>query len=141
LIGILLAGISAMGCAEYAGKGRQNEGKKEITEVKHIMNAEEFQVEVMDYDGYVLLDIGAHWCGPCRKLGPHINRLAVEMEGELKVVKLYEDDKGADNQAAYKKYVGRGIPTLVIFKSGEVIAKTEGSRDYNGLKAWVEENI
>ena len=141
LIGILLAGISATGCAEYAGKGRQNEGKKEIAEVKHIMNAEEFQAEVMDCDGYVLLDIGAHRCPPCRKIGPHVNRLAVDMEGKLKVVKMYQDDKGANNQAPFMKYVGEGIPTLVIFNSGEVIAKTMGYRDYNGLKKWVEDNI
>jgi len=137
----MLAVISTTGCSEYAGKGRQPEREKEIPEVKHIMTAKEFQAEVLNYDGYVLLDIGAHWCKPCVMIGPHVNRLAVEMEGELKVVKLYQDDKGADNQAPFMKYVGRGIPTLVIFNSGKVIAKTEGSMGYNGLKKWVEDNI
>jgi thioredoxin 1 len=146
--------LIAAGCINYAGKGKQADGKSELEdkvgaagengeypEVMHIMTADEFQAEVLDYDGIIFVDIGAHWCGPCRMLGPHINRLAVEMEGELKVVKLYEDDKGADNKAAYRKYVGKGIPTLVIFESGNVIAKEMGYMEYKDLKKWVEDNI
>jgi len=142
LLGILLIVFCSTGCNEYAGRGGSTTTVSgEIPEALHILNAGEFDAEVLSYDGYVLVDFSAHWCAPCRALGPHINKLAVEMKDKINVVKVYQDDQGAKNDEAFNKYVGRGIPTMVIFNSGKVVKSQEGALGYSALKKWVEDSI
>ncbi len=75
-----------------------------------------FEAEVLKSDIPVLVDFWAAWCGPCRMIAPIVEELAVELEGKLKVGKLDVDE----NQQTSIKYGVRSIPTLLIFKGGEL---------------------
>ncbi len=75
-----------------------------------------FKEEVIDSDKPVLIDFWAVWCGPCKMIAPIVEELAVEFEGKAKIGKLDVDS----NQQTSIKYGVRSIPTLLIFKDGEV---------------------
>lgn len=97
----------------------------------------DFESEVLKASGPVLVDFWAEWCGPCRALGPSIDALASEKGGQIKVVKVNIDD----NPNAPSKFGVRSIPTLLIFKDGEVVAQTVGSMAKNDLFKWVDSAI
>jgi len=97
----------------------------------------DFETEVLKASGPVLVDFWAEWCGPCRALGPSIDALASEKGGAVKVVKVNIDE--APNAPA--KYGVRSIPTLLIFKNGEVVAQTVGSMAKSDLFKWVDSSI
>lgn len=101
------------------------------------VNDKDFDAEVLKAKGHVLVDFWAEWCGPCRALGPSIDALATEKTGKLKVVKVNIDE--APNAPA--KYGVRSIPTLVIFKDGEVVAQTVGSMAKSDLFKWVDSTV
>ena len=82
-----------------------------------------FQSEVLDSDLPVLVDFWATWCGPCRALAPHVEAVAHELQGKLKVVKMDIDS----NPQTPAKYGIRGIPTLLVFKGGELVDKMVGN--------------
>jgi thioredoxin 1 len=96
-----------------------------------------FEAEVLNSSGPVLVDFWAEWCGPCRALGPSLEALATEKAGQIKVVKVNIDE----NPAAPTKYGVRSIPTLLIFKGGQVVAQTVGSMPKSDLFKWVEGSI
>jgi thioredoxin 1 len=73
-----------------------------------------FEAEVLQADKPVLVDFWAEWCGPCRMLGPTIDKLAQEYDGQLKVVKLNVDDSAATSN----RFGIKSIPTLIVFKDG-----------------------
>ena len=81
-----------------------------------------FQSEVLDHEGYVLVDFWASWCGPCKMLAPVISKIAAENTGTVKVCKLNTDDV----MDVAMKYGITAIPTLILFKNGEVVDKTVG---------------
>jgi len=84
---------------------------------------ETFHAEVIQSDIPVLIDFWAPWCGPCRTIGPVVEQLAGEYKGRLKVVKMNVDD----NPKTPAQFGVRGIPNLIVFKSGEVKEQVVGA--------------
>ncbi len=98
---------------------------------------ERFGTEVLEAETPVLVDFWAEGCGPCRVIGPLVEELAGELEGSLEVAKLNVDD----NPATAAKYGIRSIPTLMIFKRGEVAATKIGTLPKSQLRDWVDSHL
>lgn len=81
-----------------------------------------FQSEVLDHSGTVLVDFWAPWCGPCRKLAPMIDELAAEYNGKAKIGKVNIDD----NQTSAMQYGVEAIPTLIVFRNGQPVQRFTG---------------
>ncbi|MEW6132727.1 MAG: thioredoxin TrxA [Pseudomonadota bacterium] len=104
--------------------------------INHISDAS-FEQEVLQSPLPVLVDYWAEWCGPCKMISPVLDEVAKEYAGKLKVCKLNIDE----NQATPPKYGIRGIPTLMIFKNGNVEATKVGALSKSQLTAFVDSNI
>jgi thioredoxin 1 len=96
-----------------------------------------FQDDVLNADKPVLVDYWAEWCGPCKMIAPILNEIAGEYSDRLKVCKIDIDA----NQATPPKYGIRGIPTLMLFKNGEVEATKVGALSKSQLQAFLDSNI
>lgn len=95
---------------------------------------EDFQAVVDESSLPVLVDVWAPWCGPCRMVSPALERLAAELAGHLKLVKVDADE----NPAVSQRFEVRSIPTLVLLDHGEVVDKQIGARPEHELRAWLE---
>ena len=93
-----------------------------------------FQEEVLDFKGLVLVDFWAEWCGPCRVLGPVIEELAQDMGEKVKVCKM---DVDAQREIA-GKYGIMSIPTVMLFKDGELVESIIGLRDRSAFVELIE---
>jgi thioredoxin 1 len=92
-----------------------------------------FDQEVLKSDKPVLVDFWAEWCGPCRMIGPSLEEISREMDGKLKIVKLNIDE----NPMVPTKYGVRSIPTLLLFKDGQVAATKIGAEPKQRLVSWI----
>lgn len=88
------------------------------------LNGQNFESEVVNSDVPVLVDFWAPWCGPCKQIGPIIEELAGEFEGQAKVGKVNVDN----NQDLAAKFGIRGIPTVMLFKGGESVNNFVGMK-------------
>ena len=93
-----------------------------------------FDSDVLKASTPVLVDFWAEWCGPCKVLAPALEEVAGSLAGRLTVAKMNIDE----NQQTPKKYGVRGIPTLMLFKDGQVAATKIGALPKNKLLEWVE---
>jgi len=82
-----------------------------------------FEAEILESKIPALVDFKAHWCGPCRAMGPVIDELAAEYEGQVRIVKMNVDE----NPGTPSKYGIRAIPTIILFKDGEVLEQVTGA--------------
>ena len=103
----------------------------------HHVSDESFDSEVLNSDVPVLVDYWAEWCGPCKVIAPVLVEIASEYNGKIKVCKLDIDA----NEATPPKYGIRGIPTLMLFKNGNVEATKVGALSKSQLTAFLDSNI
>jgi thioredoxin 1 len=104
--------------------------------IKHVSDAS-FEADVLKASGPVLVDYWAEWCGPCKMIAPVLDDIAGTYEGKLTVAKLNIDE----NQETPAKHGVRGIPTLMLFKDGEVAATKVGALSKSQLQAFLDANI
>ena len=108
-----------------------------MSEHIHHVTDDTFEAEVLQSQQPVLVDYWAEWCGPCKMIAPILDEIAVEYAGKLKVTKVNIDD----NQATPAKFGIRGIPTLMIFKNGNVEATKVGALSKGQLAAFIDSNL
>ena len=99
-----------------------------------VVSDDEFEASVLKANGPVLVDFWAEWCGPCKMIAPVLEEIAADMGDKVTVAKINIDD----NPDIPSKYGVRGIPTLMIFKDGEVAPTKVGALPKSQIMRWVE---
>jgi thioredoxin 1 len=96
-----------------------------------------FQKDVLGSDTPVVVDFWAEWCGPCRMIAPHLESIAMELGGKVKIVKV-----NVDENPEISSQVGiRSIPTLMIYKGGKHVNTKVGAGSRGDLQKWIEASI
>ena len=108
-----------------------------MSEHIHYVTDASFNAEVLQAQQPVLVDYWAEWCGPCKMIAPILDEIAHEYAGRLKVAKLNIDD----NQKTPATYGVRGIPTLMLFKNGNIEATKVGALSKSQLAAFIDSNL
>ena len=104
--------------------------------IKHVSDSS-FEVDVLQCDKPVLVDYWAEWCGPCRMIAPILDELSSTYEGRLQVAKMNVDE----NQDVPAKFAIRGIPTLMLFKGGQLAATKVGALSKAQLTAFIDQQL
>ena len=107
-----------------------------MSEVLHINDAE-FDAQVIKSDIPVLVDFWAPWCGPCKMIAPVLDELARDYAGNVKIVNVHVDE----NQATPAQFGVRSIPTLLLFKDGQLVATQVGALPKGQLAAFINQHI
>ncbi|MFC7291579.1 thioredoxin [Hirschia litorea] len=97
---------------------------------------DKFDEDVIQSEGTIIVDFWAEWCGPCKQVSPHLEALAKEKEGEIKIVKVNVDE----NPMTSGRFGVRGMPTLMIFKEGKVAATHLGAMSKSRIEEWIAES-
>jgi thioredoxin 1 len=93
----------------------------------------DFEAEVLKSPQPVVVDFWAEWCGPCRQIGPALEEIAGSLNGKIKIVKLNVDE----NPQTASKYGVMSIPTLMLFKNGEMASRQVGAAPKQKLEQWI----
>ncbi|MGW8179280.1 MAG: thioredoxin [bacterium] len=101
------------------------------------VNDQDFQTEVLESDQPVLVDFWAAWCAPCRMIAPTVDQVAQDYLGRAKVVKLNVDD----NREVSARFNIRGIPTLLVFKDGEVKDQIVGATSKDQISRLIDKQL
>ena len=104
--------------------------------IKQISN-DSFEADVLQAEAPVLVDYWAEWCGPCKMIAPILEEVSRDYAGKLNVAKVNVDD----NQEIASKYGIRGIPTLMLFRNGAVVATKVGALSKSQLTAFLDNNL
>ena len=101
------------------------------------VNDDEFETNVLKAAGPVLVDFWAEWCGPCKMITPILEEVATEMADEITIFKINIDD----NPVTPSDLGVKGIPTLIIFKNGEVASTKVGALPKGQIVQWIKESV
>lgn len=102
-----------------------------------VVTDDSFEADVLKAGGPVLVDFWAEWCGPCKQIGPALEELATEMSGAVTIAKLNIDESPQTGS----RYGVRGIPTMMLFKNGEVVSTKVGAMAKSRIQEWLTQSL
>jgi thioredoxin 1 len=100
------------------------------------VNTQNFQQEVIEGDGLILVDFWAPWCGPCKMVTPVLEAIAKEMADQVTIMKVNVDD----NSDLARTYGVAGIPTFILFKNGEIVARNVGAAPRQTIESLIRKH-